>query len=240
MSVRCCCSEYHPTLDHDYCSDTVVQLTGSKQVSKTSREMGSNTVRIEQREKSTQTECSEELTSKGRNYTDDEIKKGSLLMYSSRKTYELLRSFSGERYPSVRTIQRHVQGFKCSYGINAEMFSLLQQKFQTMPEVERNLSIVFDEMDLQSVTGYSQHLQERLPQSKKVQVVMVRGLKSGFKEVIYYDFDQNMDIQLLSGLISQIEAVGGAVRSITLDMGNRTILSQCKVNIHLMPPFRTR
>ena len=227
MSVRGCCSGYHPTLDHDYCmregSDTVAQLTGSKQVSKSSRE---------QREQSTQTECSDELTSRARNYSEDEIKKGSLLMYSSKKTYELLRSFSGERYPSVRTIQRHVQGFKCSYGINGEMFSLLQQKFQTMPEADRNVSIVFDEMDLQSVTGYSQHLQERLPQSKKVQVVIVRGLKSGFKEVIYYDFDQNMNMQLLSDLISQIEAVGGAVRSITLDMGNRTILSQCKVNIH--------
>ena len=118
------------------------------------------------------------------------------------------------------------------------MFSLLSQKLQTMPEIDRNLSIVFDEMDIQPRTRYSPHFKERLPKAKKALVVIVRGLRSSFKEVVYYNFDTvlerdrgkaGMDMSLLKVLIQKIEKCGGSVRSITLDMGNRTLLSECKV-----------
>ena len=70
---------------------------------------------------------------------------------------------------------------------------------------------------------------------------MVRGLRSGFKEVVYYNFDTLMmrergkaavDLEFLEGIIHHVENAGGSVRAITLDMGNKTILSECKVNIN--------
>ena len=48
-------------------------------------------------------------------YTEDEIKKGSLLMFSSLKTYKLLRSFGDGRYPSPRTVR---EGFNDVKSIN--------------------------------------------------------------------------------------------------------------------------
>ena len=70
---------------------------------------------------------------------------------------------------------------------------------------------------------------------------MVRGLMAPFKEIIYYNFDAILarergkaciDLQLLEQLITRVEEAGGHVRSITLDMGNRTLLAVCKVNVH--------
>ena len=118
------------------------------------------------------------------------------------------------------------------------MFFVLQQKFVTLPKADRNVMMVFDEMDIQWKENYSAHLKERVPAAKKVMVVMVRGLRAGFKEIIYYNFDtvmkketgkSGMDRQLLCQLIDKVERAGGFVRGITLDMGNKTLLSECKV-----------
>ena len=68
---------------------------------------------------------------------------------------------------------------------------------------------------------------------------MVRGLIAPFKEIIYYNFDAillrergraDMDLKLLGEIIERVERAGGYVRSVTLDMGNRKLLSECKVS----------
>ena len=195
---------------------------------------------VKKENKATQTFAHVSIQCQDRNYSEDEIKDATLLMYSSQKTYELLRSFGRGRYPSQRTVQRHIQNFQCYYGFNDEMFLLLGQKMKTLPETHRNLSLVFDEIDIQPTTNYSIKFKERIPKAKKALVVMVRGLLAPFKEVIYYNFDtilerergkSSMDLQLLNQLIARVEEAGGSVRSVTMDMGNKTLLSNCGVNI---------
>ena len=79
---------------------------------------------------------------------------------------------------------------------------------------------------------------------------MVRGLLAPFKEVIYYNFDTvlewdrgkgkaNIDLELLGEIIERVERAGGLVRSVTMDMGNRTLLSECKVNISVHGPYQS-
>ena len=176
---------------------------------------------------------------KGVKLSEEEKKQGALLFYSSPITYKLLRSFSNERYPCPRTIQTYVEGFRCSFGINEEMFFLLSQMIQTLIEIDRNVALVFDEIALQPQTEYSQHLKMRLPPAKKAMVVMVRGLRKSFKEVIFYDFDRGMDMNLLVELIKQVERAGAAVRAVTLDMGNQTLLKECKVNCINVKPYQS-
>ena len=173
-------------------------------------------------------------------YSEEEMRRATLLMYSSIKTYKLLRKFSDHKYPCISTIRKHIQDFHCCYGLNEEMFQLLSIKLQTMSDLDRNVSIVFDEMDLQPTTDFSSHLKERLPKSKKALVVIVRGLKKSFKEIVYYNFDRvmerdrgkgksNLDMELLGEIIAKVEDAGARVRAVTLDMGNRVLLSECKV-----------
>ena len=161
-------------------------------------------------------------------------------MYSSLKTYKLLRSFLffNERLPCPTTIRKHVQKFVCRFGLNDEMFYLLEAKLQTVEMIDRNASLVFDEMDLQATTNYCGHLKELLPKAKKALAVIVRGLKNPFKEVVFYDFDRGMDLKLLEEIIKRVEKAGAAVRTITLDMGNKTLLSQCQVNMIMRLPQR--
>ena len=64
---------------------------------------------------------------------------------------------------------------------------------------------------------------------KKVQVVQVRGLIKPWKPIIYYDFDRNMDMDLLNELILKSEYCKIKIRAIICDMGNTQLLSHFKV-----------
>lgn len=217
--------------DHNYARPVPVEDAGaeksereeeteSQAVLRIKNSKSTQTVLNSKSSQSTQTESSAKSTWI---YTEDEIKKGSLLMFSSFKTYKLLRKFEPRRYPCPSTVRNHLQGFRCYYGLNDEMFFLLRQKLATLPKADRNLMIVFDEMDIQWKENYSAHFKERVPAAKKVMVVMVRGLRTGFKEIIYYNFDtvmkketgkSAMDRQLLDQLIDSVERAGGFVRGI--------------------------
>ena len=88
---------------------------------------------------------------------------------------------------------------------------------------------MFDEMQLNEVCEFSERLKKLFIQHKKVQVVQVRGLIQPWKQIVYYDFDTNMDMQLLNALIVQCEQSNVKVRVIVCDMGNTQLLSNLKV-----------
>ena len=48
---------------------------------------------------------------------------------------------------------------------------------------------------------------------------MVRGLKSPFKQSVFYDYNCNMRLKLLKEIIMRLEAVGARVRSCCFDLG---------------------
>ena len=157
-----------------------------------------STANIERVDNSTQTYGKVSIISEDRKYSKEEIRKATLVMYSSRCTYDLLRSFNEERLPSPRTIQRHLHNFRCYYGVNDEMFFLLEQKFKTLPEMLRNVSICFDEMSLQPTTNYSTRFKERLPKSRKALTVMVEAAEDESSEELFVssEIGMNDDLEL--------------------------------------------
>ena len=84
-------------------------------------------------------------------------------------------------------------------------------------------------MDLKPQTQYSERHKERLPKAKKGMVVMSRGLGSGHKEPLFYDFDTPMTFELLTEIIIKTEKTGAHVRNVVMDMGNQSLLSKLKV-----------
>ena len=166
----------------------------------------------------------------GPDYTKEEIRKGTLLMFSSLKAYHLLRKLDEKgRWPSPRTNRRHLQDFKCKWGLQDEMFWLYSLKLEPMKESDKNISLSFDEIDLKPKTQYSERHKERLPKAKKAMVVMARGLGSGHKEALYYDYDTPMTYNLLVEIIIKTEETGAHVRNVVMDMGNQSLLSSLKV-----------
>ena len=56
---------------------------------------------------------------------------------------------------------------------------------------------------------------------------MARGLHHGygFKQIIWYNFDVDMTVQLITEIIEDCEAVGAWIRGLSFDMGNHTFIS---------------
>ena len=167
---------------------------------------------------------------KGPNYTKEEIRKGTLIMFKSLRTYKLLRKlYPDSRFPHPVTNRRHIKQFICGWGVQQEMFHLFSIKLQDMEDADKNISLSFDEMDLLAKTTYSQRHKVMVPKAKKANVVMARGLGRGFKEVLFYDFDTPMTMDLLNKIIKKAEEAGAHVRSLVLDMGNQKLLSELGV-----------
>ena len=167
---------------------------------------------------------------KGPNYSKEEIRKGTLVMFSSLRTYKLLRKlFPDSRFPHPDTNRKHLKHFSCKWGLQDEFFTLFSLKLAQMEDIDKNVSLAFDEMDICPKTIYSERHKQRLPKAKKAMVVMARGLGRGFKEVLFYDFDTPMTVALLNDIIKKTEEAGAHVRSLTLDMGNQRLLSDLGV-----------
>ena len=92
---------------------------------------------------------------KGPSYTKEELRKGTLLMFSSLKTYKLLRKLDENgRWPCPATNRRHLAHFQCRWGIQDEMFSLYSLKLRAMNQSRKNVSLSFDESALKPQTQY--------------------------------------------------------------------------------------
>jgi len=135
-----------------------------------------------------------------------------------------------KRLPHPRTILRHIEGYKCAPGLNQEFFELLRIRMEGFSEIEKNISISFDEIKVSDLASYNSHLDETFgPNMGKVQVVQIRGIIKGFRQIVYYNFNTNMNLELLKTIISRIEAVGGKVRNCAFDLGNKTIVKDLKI-----------
>ena len=64
---------------------------------------------------------------------------------------------------------------------------------------------------------------------KEIFIDKVRGLRTGYKDVVYYSFDTRVTLELLNKVILRTEQAGGDVRLVSMDLGNKTLLSQLKV-----------
>ena len=99
------------------------------------------------------------------------------------------------KLPAPRTIQNHLQQYECRPGLNNELFELLKLRMETFEDLDRNVSLSFDEMSCHRGMSYSPHLDQIFSADcTKAQVVEVRGLRRGFRSQIYFDFNQNMTL----------------------------------------------
>lgn len=83
-----------------------------------------------------------------------------------------------------------------------------------MTPLEKTCILSFDEIHIDNNISYHNGLDQALGSHSKVQVVLARGILSPWKQPIFYDFDQTMDIKLLFEIICKLEKSGTLVSAI--------------------------
>lgn len=86
--------------------------------------------------------------------------------------------------------------------------------------------LCFDEIDIKNKYEYDARSKTVYGNSKKMQVVMARGLIGKWKQIIYFDFNTQMSKELIDQIIIACESKGLSVRGLTFDLGNHKFQSE--------------
>ena len=163
-------------------------------------------------------------------FTEEEKRRSITLMYASLKSYRLLKSMNlGIKLGSVPSVRRWVKNYKCAPGHHNESFVLLRCKVETFTDpLDKNCAIMFDGMATKSVSKWSPTLKTVIPGSSNCNVVLIRGLNTNWKHIIYYDFRNCIDRETLDTIVVRIQTTGLVVKVLIMDLGNHTIQSELR------------
>ena len=161
-----------------------------------------------------------------KNYAQEDICNALVMKCMSTKMFEFIRKNKMMSLPSRQTMTRWLGNLTIKPGHQTSFISLLEKKHQFSESYEKEGMMMFDEMDIKNVYEYDAINRQVYGDVKKVQCVMVRGLYSAWKQVIFFDFDTSMDKNLITSLILKCEAIGIRIRGISFDLGNPTFLRE--------------
>ena len=116
---------------------------------------------------------------------------------------------------------------KFKTGIQGPVLQLLKHNSVLFEkESDRNVSLMFDEMDIKQSYSYDSRNKIVLFPAKHVQVVMIRGISAQYKQPIFFDFAKSMTKAMLLSIIQEVEKCGYQVRGIICDLGNHRLISE--------------
>ena len=121
---------------------------------------------------------------------------------------------------------RWLSDVPCKPGVQVTNLDLIRKLLDQSELKDRQAVLSFDEMDIKKVYEYDNRNKQVYGPNKKLQVVIVRSLFSTWKETIYFQFDQNMTLDLILSLVAECEARGIQIRGLVCDLGNKTLLSE--------------
>ena len=173
------------------------------------------------------------LTKKRVRWSEEDIVKGLMLRSLSRKTYQFVRKKNIFPVPSISTLRKWVNKLDCSPGILQDVLIMLKKQVSEDPNQKLKLGVFcFDEMDIKKKYEYYQKEDRAFGPSKKVQVGMIRGLCSAWKQPVFFDFDCPMTENLINDIILKIEQIGIEVWALTCDGGptNQALLKKLGIS----------
>ena len=149
-----------------------------------------------------------------------------MLRTISRKAYEYLRRNKILPLPAVSTLRLWIKKFRCRPGIQASILKIIQKRLSS--ETDNSFSVAslsFDEMHILKEYQYDQRNDEIIGPCQKMQVAIIRGIISNWKQPIFFDFDKPMTVGLLKSIVSAAEEHGIQIWSICCDLGNLGLLN---------------
>lgn len=148
----------------------------------------------------------------------------------SPKAYMYLRLKLNYPLPSLSTLRRQaLKKFDIQEGLLLDVLAVMREKGKEFKPFEKVAVITFDEMALSPEVCFDLKIEKLVGPCKKVQVIMVRGLFSKWKQPIYYKFDQPMTKNILIEAVNHLYNAGYEVVAVTSDMGNKGVWKELNI-----------
>lgn len=161
-------------------------------------------------------------------WSTPDIQKSLAVMSTSKRAYKMLRASWNLPLPSERTLQAWMHKFELYPGVIRPVLELLRELATGMTNLEKVCTLSFDEMSVSGGIDWDKSTDTVYGSHSKVQVAMLTGIFSTWKQPIYFDFDQKMSNELLFRILDDVSATGLRVKAMVSDLGgtNRELLNK--------------
>lgn len=160
--------------------------------------------------------------------------------------YEYLRD-SGYPLPAYSTIMRRIQDFQLDFGIFKDVIELLKFKVETMDPMDRFCILSYDEMQISEQLDFDKNVGKFVGYAtlgnnlnslgEKIYVVMLRGLKNSWKQMVacHVTRKETIDSRLIHDFmldcITTVESSGLRVVALSSDLDGRNRSLWTSLNI---------
>ena len=161
-------------------------------------------------------------------YSNEDIAAGALLQAVSRKAFDIIRERGWMRLPTRRTIEGWLSEFKVVMGMQHQIIDLASNRHTEAAAKE--IFLAFDEMSLKESWCYDKDNKQVLVPATKMQLVIARGIISGWKMPVFVASDTQMTLELLWSIVKSMEDKGFRVWGVCFDLGNKVF--QKEIGLH--------
>ena len=160
-----------------------------------------------------------------------DISQGLAIRTLSRRAFQYIRRNKIFPLPALSTLRKWIHKFQTEPGVQKPILQLMEEQLKANPTPGCCVaSLGFDEMDIAKGYQYDAKQDQILGPFKKLQMAVLRGITSNWKQQVFYGFDQPMTAELLLSIILAIEKHGILVFDVVCDLGNQGLVSALDVS----------
>lgn len=166
-------------------------------------------------------------------WSREDIASAIALRSVSPKAYRYLRK-KNHPLPGLSTLRKHAAKVNIQEGVVDSIIESMKSKSKSMTEHERLCVLSFDEIYISQNIEIDRKLEKRVGPHKTVQVGMVRGLFSKWKQPVFFDYDKPLSTEVVNDVISKLYDAGYIVVGVTTDLGgsNQGLWSELNIGIN--------
>lgn len=165
-------------------------------------------------------------------WTTSEISNAFTLRYFSKRAYLFLRNTLHYPLPALSSLQRWASKIEIRYGLAHDVLRMMELMGKDQTDQERAVIIMFDEMKVEKIYEYDVKEDEVVGPYNYLQVVMVRGLFSNYKQTIYLAFDTQISEIILNEIVTALYNIKFNVVAVVSDCGggNRGLWKKLQIS----------
>lgn len=170
-------------------------------------------------------------------WTNEEISVALTLRYLGKRTYLYLKRKCHFPLPSLSTLNRWITNINVRKGFFGDIFRLMKTAGEKMDGHEKVAVLMYDEMKVKETYEYDQKFEQVIGPHKQMQVIVLRGIFSNWKQPIFLDFDTSITPEIVSTAIQKTQACGFDVVACVSDMGGGNYGMWKKLNVSVDKPW---
>lgn len=156
-------------------------------------------------------------------WSTEDISRAFTLRYLSKRCYLYLRNTLKYPLPHVSTLVKWASTLNFKQGILTDVIKIMKIAAMNLSHFERVTVVQFDEMKILSTYEYDKSNDEILGPHSQLQVLMVRGLFSKWKQPVYIAFDQKITRELLKETLFHLNGISYEVVACVSDCGGGNV-----------------